>query len=340
MALPPNENVATLFIGALMYGIYFSTLLHCVRWLLFVDEGWKLRRLREIHWPMLLVTFFLFVFSLTNLALALRSTMNDIMALQTPEIMQKVAGVPGPTWVTLVMCTNANLSSLIADIVLMHRCWLVWNKSIKVIVFPAFLWIGGVGLTGLQAYWQVVQSQHILDAWQPVNETVGPGTILTPYWGSVIILNAYSTGFIIFRIWDVARNSSKFGTSTHQLRFVMRVLIESGVLYLTIAIIHFLVWWTPNSFAISVSSAISVLAIYVQNLPIIGIAFNLILMRTYHRRVDEELSEMEVEEERRHTSTLRFHHSGELSGMIPTIRPMDRQTDLGHSMSRDTHSRV
>ncbi|PPQ69717.1 hypothetical protein CVT26_001634 [Gymnopilus dilepis] len=302
MALPPDENVATLFIGALMYGLYFSTLLHCIRWLLFTDEGWKLRRLGQVHWPMLLVTFLLFAFSLTNLALALRSTMKDVTELQTQAIMQKVAGVPGPTWVTLVMCTNANLSSLIADLVLMHRCWLVWNKSIKVMVFPVFLWVGGVGLTALQAYWQVVQSQHILHAWQPVNESVGPGTILTPYWGSVIILNAYSTGFIIYKIWSVAKTSSQSQISTRQLRFVLRVLIESGALYLTIAIIHFLVWWTPNNFAISVSSAI--------NLPIIGIAFNLILMRTYRRRVDEELSEFEGEQRKSQTSGLEFHHSG------------------------------
>lgn len=78
----------------------------------------------------------------------------------------------------------------------MHRCWLVWNKSRRVVAFPVLLWLGGVLLTALQAYWQIVQGQHILGVWQPINSTVGPGTILTPFWGTTILLNAYTSGEI------------------------------------------------------------------------------------------------------------------------------------------------
>ncbi|KDR77432.1 hypothetical protein GALMADRAFT_209796 [Galerina marginata CBS 339.88] len=262
---------------------------------------------------MLIITLLLFSFSLTNLALALRATMHDVIVAQTVAIMNKVAGVPGPTWVTLVMCTNANLSALIADATLMYRCWLVYNKSMRIMIFPIILWVGGVGLTGLEAYWQVVQSQKILHAWQPVNTKVGPGTILTPFWGSTVVLNAYSTGFIAHRIWGVAKSSSKSGISTGHLRFVMRVLVESGGLYLAIATIHFLVWFTPSEFAISVLSSI--------NLPIIGIAFNLILMRTNKKRVDEEMGSSD--EEKVPASALVFHHSMRSGGPNATMKTID-----------------
>lgn len=60
---------------------------------------------------------------------------------------------------------------------------------------------------------------------------------------------------IVRRIYLVSRDSRAV-TSIDQLRFTMRVLIESGFLYLATAIAHFVVWWTPNAFAISVISGI------------------------------------------------------------------------------------
>lgn len=43
-----------------------------------------------------------------------------------------------------------------------------------------------------------------------------------------------------------------------------------------------------------------------KNLPIIGIAFNLILMRTNQRRADEEMGS---EDKRNPVSELQFHHT-------------------------------
>lgn len=60
---------------------------------------------------------------------------------------------------------------------------------------------------------------------------------------------------IVRRVYKVAKES-KGSTSVHQLQFVMRVLIESGFLYLAVALAHFISWWTPNSYAIEVISAI------------------------------------------------------------------------------------
>ena len=45
----------------------------------------------------------------------------------------------------------------------------------------------------------------------------------------------------------------------HDLHFIIRVLLDSGMLYLFITIPHFVVWWIPNS-----SGAILVLAYFVR----------------------------------------------------------------------------
>ncbi|KDR83251.1 hypothetical protein GALMADRAFT_134735 [Galerina marginata CBS 339.88] len=312
---PLDQSVAADFVFIMIYGIYFSTLLQCLRWLLFTDEGWTLRRRKEVKWPMLAATLLLFSFSFTNLILQLRGT---LVALRTSVRENKIIGVdiPKPAWVSLVLCTNANLSILIGDLVMIHRCWVIYNKSRRIVVLPILLWLGGVALTALQAYWQIVKGQHILNAWQPINSTVGPGTILAPFWGTTILLNAYTSGFIIYRIWSASKSASKYGASTPQIRFVMQVLIESGVLYLATTTAHFIVWWTPNSFAILLVSS--------SNLQIIGIAFNLIFMRTSRRRADDsEVANMDI-------SVLQFaSHKVDLetqtTGLSFNVAAVDRQ---------------
>ncbi|KAF8185151.1 hypothetical protein BJ912DRAFT_973717 [Pholiota molesta] len=281
MALPPDQDVASIFVGALFYGLYLTTLFHCIRWLVFTDEGWKVRK--RISWTMLSTTVALWVLATISRALELRNTMVQVVGESKPPAPPPPSGSIGSTttlpWMAVVICTNANVSTLLADAVLIYRCYIIYDKSKRVIVFPIFLWIGGLMLTALQAYWQIVQSASILKAWQPINMTVGPGTVLTPFWGSTIVLNGYSTFMIIRRIYLVTEGS-KGSTSIHQLRFTMRILIESGFLYLATAIAHLVVWWTPNAYAISVISGI--------NLSVTGIAFNLILIRAAQRRVEEE----------------------------------------------------
>ena len=57
------------FVQALLYGIYFTTLAHSLRWLLLDDEGWKVRR--RINWFMLIISILLFLLSTTDLVLTL-----------------------------------------------------------------------------------------------------------------------------------------------------------------------------------------------------------------------------------------------------------------------------
>ena len=60
---------------------------------------------------------------------------------------------------------------------------------------------------------------------------------------------------IIYRLWTAAKDENSVGGPSHDLRFIMRVFIESGLLYLLVTIPHFIVWWTnsaPTSAAILV----------------------------------------------------------------------------------------
>ncbi|KAF9447156.1 hypothetical protein P691DRAFT_761000 [Macrolepiota fuliginosa MF-IS2] len=279
-SLPPltlSQAVAETFSGGLFYGLYLITTCYANRWLFFADEGWKFRK--NIHWFMAITTNLLTAMLLVNTAFIVHAPMAQSVFVEQGHTPQEF--VP-PAWDAIVRCMIANTIALAADIVLMYRLWLVHNRSLRIIYFPIFLWVGGIVCTILQGFLQV---KHISDPnfgpyqWASVNMNVGPGITLIPFWGSTVVLNAYCTGLLIWRI----RQASKKGESVtvaRQLQYLLRILMESGILYLAISIAHFSAWFAQDNFAIHVIGGL--------NSIIIGIAFNLILIRTAQNRAEGE----------------------------------------------------
>jgi len=262
MAAPPLTDIVATYVGALCLGLYLAVFSVSIRWLLFEKEGWKLRK--NINWIMLIAAVVLLALDITDSAVDLRVTIDPIVVEGSTQTV---------TWRTILICTNANVSALIADALLIYRCWVIYDKSRAYVIFPLLLWVGCIICTVLQACWQFIENGSLQSKFHLVNMTIGPGTVLIPFWGFTIVLNAYATSMIIYRIWRVTKEVEAHASqSTRDLRFVMRVLMESGFLYLVITIAHFAVWFGKNSTAIAALSA--------MNVPIIGIAFNLILIRT------------------------------------------------------------
>ena len=70
MFRPPSVvGLIALFTQAALYGLYVATLIHCLRWLVFADDGWKLRD--RFDKPVLITTIFVFLFSTMNLLFSL-----------------------------------------------------------------------------------------------------------------------------------------------------------------------------------------------------------------------------------------------------------------------------
>ena len=71
-AMNPVESwIFGVTLQALLYGLYVGTLAHCLRWLLFDDEGWSHRK--NVNWAMLTVTIFIFLLSTGSLAMMFQS---------------------------------------------------------------------------------------------------------------------------------------------------------------------------------------------------------------------------------------------------------------------------
>jgi len=276
LIISATDMFLAVFSAAVATGVYLCTLFYCIRWLVYIDEGWKVRK--KINKTLLSGTLSIFVLSSIHISFAIATSFVKIKHLELGIVDDPNAPLP---WAYVVLCTMSNSVVLIADGFLIYRCWLVSFKSFPRIAFPCFFWVGGVVCTILQAYWQIVQSAAITTAWTPVNISIGPGTILTPFWGSTIVVNIYATSVIAYTLWKTAQaDQSRLSETAGKLRFIMRVIIESGAIYLMMTIPHFIVWWTPSNTAI--------LILGWSNLPVVGSAFNLIIIRTSWHRAKED----------------------------------------------------
>ena len=65
----PEITLISLFTQATLYGLYVATLIHCLRWLIYTDDGWKQRD--RVNKLMLITTILIFLLSTANLALLL-----------------------------------------------------------------------------------------------------------------------------------------------------------------------------------------------------------------------------------------------------------------------------
>ncbi|KIL61455.1 hypothetical protein M378DRAFT_32881, partial [Amanita muscaria Koide BX008] len=105
------------FMAAILFGLYLASFAHCVRWLLFEDEGWKVRKkVNRVLATTTLLVFFLSTVSISTTA-----------ALETP-----FSGTHAPAYFSAV--------TILSSVCPIHRCWIVFSKNWFIICFPLALW--------------------------------------------------------------------------------------------------------------------------------------------------------------------------------------------------------
>ncbi|KAF9482986.1 hypothetical protein BDN70DRAFT_874406 [Pholiota conissans] len=298
-----EDELAVVFASASLYGIYLCSLAYCLRWQVFTQSegGWEAEWRRNKT----TLTIVLIIFALTTSYVSLGLFKSRTLVYHTLHNLRTPPGIQ--PWYSVAICTIANTTALLVDSVLMYRCWLIYGRSKRIIIFPAAMWVGGLVCTVLQIYWQTVQTGAFgQDYWQPVNMTVGLGTVLTPFWGTTLLLNAYTMCALMYRIWSAAK-SSYASENVKPFLFVFRILGESGFLYFATTITHFIVWWTPCNLAIRLASQ--------MNIPTIAIAFNILLIRVGQNRVKERKLEERMRKET--MSDMRYTTSRPSIGTVP-----------------------
>ncbi|KAM6492056.1 hypothetical protein JOM56_011780 [Amanita muscaria] len=276
-----EATVLALLVQAILYGFYLMLVMLTLRWLIFDDRGWKLRG--NINGTMISTAILFFVFSTSNLSLSL---LMSIVAMRGQTTAYNRYGI--------VNNMIENTTILMADAVLIYRCWVVYGKSWRVVIAPVLLWLAALSCSVL-----VICSQLIV-GWES-----GFYRLWVVFYCSNILTNVYATGAIIYRIFKAA-NHRQSG-----LHKISRTLFESGFLY------------TLTSSMNLVSSIVVAPPImrYISdaiNFSMTGITFNLIIIRVRQQRYDY-VADTRNSTATPHPSGLKFpSHTSELSPTTTT----------------------
>ncbi|KAF7761579.1 hypothetical protein Agabi119p4_9571 [Agaricus bisporus var. burnettii] len=261
---PPGGRELALMIGSILYGLNLVTVWLSLERLFRERSNWK--RSRDINLPMTAVVILLFMASTTYLALQVALEMRDLSQSRPEDSRMERSRIMVAQALLLV------LETIIADSVLLFRCWVIWNKTFLVILLPLVLWVG----------------------WGKFYAAIAA------FWTCTIIVNVYCTGSIVGRICSVQQGwrppsicSLQDLPQRDRMQLAKRIVVESAMMYTVSSLSAFISLICPVSVAIDITC--------LAEAQIIGIAFNLILIRPWSQNQDHE-SELYVRGEKPKTN--------------------------------------
>ncbi|TCD63102.1 hypothetical protein EIP91_006006 [Steccherinum ochraceum] len=261
-------QLAGLFTECILYGIFLVTFAMCVKALFTSALPGRLKR-----YLLIVATLLLFIFATMDVAFGLRHILDAFVYYTGPG--GPIAELSRISyWVNVMKGVNYNCQTSTADAILIYRCFMLYGRKWRYITGLMIFWAAGLFSEFATVYTEITLRQSAtLDAAR-----------LTPWITSMLAitltLNLLATGMIVLRIWAVERISSKsglrefpqsyYGSSGGSLKFAMLVIVESGAIYSGSVLVFF------------VSSLLHSNAQYIAShavVPIIGITFNLIIIR-------------------------------------------------------------
>ncbi|KAF9460001.1 hypothetical protein BDZ94DRAFT_1266871 [Collybia nuda] len=267
-------QVVAIFVECAFYGIHFITFaasIHSIA-LSHPEITWTSRFKRQQF--TLLVVFSIFVLSTLNLAMGLLRT----LALLNHDCLGAGLGEQlGQDWLNVVKIMCFQLQTDIADCILIYRCWVVCNKSLRAVILPTIFYMGLLvsSIMVMVAEWKLHGGK--------IPRLNGNQLLLrlaVGFWVSTISLNIYASSMIVLRIWRVESKSRGRNTlaplfvarAPHlsRLQIAMKAVIESALIYTITSIVTFLTHITGSN-SVYITTAVGG--------QVVGIALNLVLIR-------------------------------------------------------------
>ncbi|KAM6499054.1 hypothetical protein JOM56_004562 [Amanita muscaria] len=285
-----SQSIVNSFVQANVYGIYVTTLILCLRWLLFQDES--LKRREKLNIPMLTISIAVFLLQTAGLATCFQTTLE----LQDPNSQ-------GFSTLNTINSAVEYTTLQIVDAVLIYRCWVVYGYSWKIVLLPLFLWISSVVLSSYDI------SLYVLDINTTDPDTAARINVLSlqiwdGFFACNIAINIYATTAIVYRIVSVMKDSIN---SSNRLSQTWRIIAESGALYTISTIVNLVATVLIGIDAMNNSYSLFQLTADPINFTMAGIAFNLILIRVGQQRVADQ-NKSSVNKRSQWLSTLRFRN--------------------------------
>ncbi|KAI0056487.1 hypothetical protein BV25DRAFT_1813905 [Artomyces pyxidatus] len=216
------SEIVALCLESILYGVYVVLFISCIKVLLKkrTDSGPNMRLLIVSCSLFVLITWhevidavrLVFSFADSQTTLGADAYYDDATA--TLSVVK--------TAVYLV-------ETIVSDLFILYRCYIVWNANWPVVILPILLYIADCG-TGIAAVYTLtlISTNALFNAKQE--------KITNSFFSCTLALNAICTGLIAFRIWWSQHQNRETKVSSN-LNHVTIILVESGAIYLVTLIL-------------------------------------------------------------------------------------------------------
>ena len=223
------------------------------------------------------------------------------------------------------------LQTMLADMIVMYRCYAVW-QSRWVIAVPAYLWLS-VGVSGFGSVYEMAHEKQ-----DPTNIFASySASWVLGFFIETLVANALSTGLLAYRIWMVARASARYSLTEGRhsiLAPLPRIIVDSGLLY-SATLCAMLACFVAQNWAYYI--------LLDMVSPIISITFYMVLVRVeFSRQRSSGDSALDPDGT---NNALEFHKDTVVSSDRPPypmrtrVRAADIKSDLSLGLSYATLSR-
>ncbi|KAM6499027.1 hypothetical protein JOM56_004535 [Amanita muscaria] len=239
------------FTQSILYGLYIPTFAGCLRWLMFENEGWKLRPCKQMTWAYIIIAILVFAVSTADVLIGFWLTRTRLAGQQsiTDRLSFLSVAIEGTTLI-------------IIDAVLIFRCWTVYGRSWRVIYLPLVLWACTVACA---VTWTVCNAVGVELINSPTAVAIGVGV----FYACNFATNVYATSAIVYRVWNSAMTTDRHS----RLYEVCRIISGTGILYSLTSLFSLVAafWSIHDSFPLALVNAI--------NFPTACITYNLVIIR-------------------------------------------------------------
>ncbi|TFK72281.1 hypothetical protein BDN72DRAFT_343754 [Pluteus cervinus] len=246
-------------------GVYLVSFFFCVQALVYPE--YHLKSWKSINKKMLIAALSMCIFASLDVAFGLAH--NVIAFIKSGDPTQEFERTS--YWVNVMKMGCYVGQTFIGDLILIYRTWVVYGHSYWVVALPVTIWLAG-SVCGVMVIF--------LEATQHHNTALLNSSDLIPFISSMLALtlsvNLFSTSLIVYRIHSIrlALKQRSIIPRNSPLSHIVRVFIESGLMYTASIVILFGLYVVSNNAQLGVSDAI---------VQIIGIASNLIIIRVNSR---------------------------------------------------------
>ncbi|KAG1778940.1 hypothetical protein EV702DRAFT_967251 [Suillus placidus] len=220
------------------------------------------RRIQDINRPSLIVAVLLLILSTAHIVVNIIRIEDGLVKYRDTFLGGPVAFFEDVSQTTYLIKNALYVAqTLLADGVMIYRCHVVW-QSTWVIILPCMLWCS-VAATGVYAVYSCSHASSSIFA-AKLAQWVEAFLVLT------IATNLLSSGLLAYRIWMIERSVSTVRATKSTLMPILRVLVDSAVLYSAVLFPALICFMYSNTGEVVVVD---------MAMPIMSIAFYMVLIR-------------------------------------------------------------